>query len=276
MKKLILAVSFAFSGLALSAYDIVSATAPKGFVRSVTRTDYTVVSKFGEYFRTPEVKFVDVYNAAGLRTESSELTARGVLVNKIRNEYDAAGVLQSQTGFDGDGAQIWKNVITYANGLKTDSSEYGKDGALRGKTVYAYSGSSLTEETSYDADGKIVWKIVYQYNAGRPEAENEYFGDGSLDERRVFSYTPEGRRGDISYYDAGGALTRKDVFRYGADGSLGEITTYGSDGKTVTERLLIKYDAAGNISRTTTYHVAVKFGSVMNEMTEMTEISCQY
>ena len=72
-----------------------------------------------------------------------------------------------------------------------------------------------------------------------------------------------------------GKLTSKCVFRYAANGTLTEVTTYGSDNQTTT-RQLVKYDNNGNISRITTYNVAKKFGTTVNEMTDMLEFSYNY
>ena len=164
MKKILAAVVSAGMSISLFAFDVASSLPLKGAVKSYTRTEYSVTSKFGDYFRTPETKFVHVMNGAGQETESSELTPRDVLVNKIQNTYDTNGKLISQVGYNSDNVLIWKSAATYAaNGRKIDNSEYGKDGTLKSKTIYTYTGNQLSDETYYDGTGVIVWKITYAY-----------------------------------------------------------------------------------------------------------------
>ena len=65
-------------------------------------------------------------------------------------------------------------------------------------------------------------------------------------------------------------LRAKDVFRYGTGNVLSEVTTYGADNR-LDMRTIVKFDNAGNLAKITTYTVSKKFGTVMNEMTGMTE-----
>ncbi len=271
MKKIIMIVAVFYVGLSAFAYDIAANTPVKGAVRTVARTDFSVTAKFGEYFRTPSAKFLYKYDSYGRRTEASELTVRDALINKVVNVYDAAGNLTEQTGFDEDNAKVWRSVITYKDGMKSDISEFGKDNSLKSRTIYSYSGKNLSDETSYNGDGAIIWKTVYTYNdRGQLAEENEYTGDGALNERRVYVYTDAGLNDTISYFDGNGMLRAKDVFRYGTGNVLSEVTTYGADNRLDT-RTIVKFDNAGNLAKITTYTVSKKFGTVMNEMTGMTE-----
>ena len=86
MKKLICGFVISVLGLSLFAYDIASEVKIKGSVKNYTRTDFSVVSKFGEYFRTPSTKTVYSIDSAGNVLESTETTARDVLINKISNK----------------------------------------------------------------------------------------------------------------------------------------------------------------------------------------------
>ncbi len=271
MKKIILSVAALALGCSMFAYDIASHSPVKGAVRTVTRTDFSVMSRFGEYFRTPGAKFVYKYDDSGRRTETLELSMRDEVVNRVVNTYDAAGHLSEQTGYDGTGALLWRSVVSFKNGIKFDVSELGSDNTLKGRTIYSYSGGRLSEETSYNADGAVIWKITYAYDGkGQVAEENEYSGDGALSERRVFTYTAAGSNDTISYYGENEMLKTKDVFRYGDNGILTEITTYGADGKAAV-RTIVKFDNTGNIAKITAYNVAKKFGAAANEMTSMTE-----
>lgn len=276
MKKMILTVAAVLLGVSLFAYDIAAAAELKGGVKSVTRTDFAIVSKFGEYFRTPGAKTLYKFNGAGQVVESSELNSRDGLVNKIINTYDADGNLTAETCFDSDNVQIWNTVITYKNGKKADSSEYAKGGVLKGRTIYSYTGNNLTDESYYDGDGAIMWKNVSKYNsANQLETVDGYFADGSLDNEMQYAYTPAGKIDSISYFDGKGALTSKEVFRYDDKSTLTEVTEYNVDNKVVC-RTLAKYDAKGNLAKITVYNVARKFGTTVNEMVDMSEFAYEY
>lgn len=275
MKKIVSILCLSFIGMSLFAYDVATNLQLKGNVKSVTKTNYNIALKFGDYFRTPNSKFVFTYDSNGKQIESTELTPRDVVVNKVNSAYDASGNLVEQVGFDGENVQLFKSVVTYKNGVKADTSEYGKDGLLKSKTIYTYDGTKLTDETYYNAEGAIVWKIIYSYNAkNQLEKETEYFADGSLDEERFYEYSADGKIDTISYANVDG-LKMKELFRYDNMGNITEVTTYSADNKT-TKRLLVKYDAAGNVVKLTTYDVVKKFGTINNEMVDMVEFAYQY
>lgn len=274
MKKLICALCAAAMGLSAFAYDVVENTKMAGNVRSVTKTTYTISQKFGDYFRTPNAKFVSTYDGAGRQIDSIELTPRDVVVNKVSNIYDVAGYLVEQDAYDPDGALLWKSITTYANGKKADRSEYSKDGSLRNKVIYSYTGNNLTDETYYNAEGALARKVIYTYGiTGLLEKETEYFGDGVLDEERTYEWNTMGKIDSISTV-YGDGTTEKEVFRYNGN-VLSEVTTYDSTNR-VTNRLLVKCDSIGNITKVTTYSVVKKFGQIMNEMTDMVEYIYSY
>ncbi len=276
MKKVLSIVLAGAIASSLFAYDIAAGASLKTKARTVTRTDFTIVSKFGEYFRTPSSKIIYKFDDQGKITESSELTPRDALVNKIVNTYDNMGNLTAQVCYDADNVQIWNTTITYKDNMKSDCSEFTKGGYLKGKTIYSYSGKNLTDESYYNADGLLVWKIIYKYDdSNRIEHEYEYFGDGTLDEERSYTYNAANQKESISYYDANGIIKSKDVFRYAADNSLSEVTAYDSDGK-ITKRSLVKTDSFGNTSKVTGYAVLRKFGTTVNEMSDMTEFIYDY
>ena len=276
MKKILITACLGLFGASLFANEIISVDNLKTKAKSVTRTDFSIVSKFGEYFRTPSVKYHYTFDSNGRIIESAELTPRDAVVNKIINTYDAVGNLSSQVCVDADNNQIWKNVTTYKNALKSDCSEYNKNGSLTGKTTYAYDEDNLVDESCYNSEGALVWKIIYEYDADdRVECEYEYFSDGTLYEKREYTYTNQGAIDTITYYDGKEALNAKDVYRYGADKVLNEVTTYDSENK-IIKRSVMKNDTFGNCTRLTVYNVARKFGSTQNEMVEMYEYLYDY
>lgn len=276
MKKILAALALASLGTSLFAYDIASDAQIKGAAKSVTRTDFSIVSKFGEYFRTPSTKLTYTLDVAGKILDSTELTARDVVLNKVKNTYDTTGRLAEISCSDADGAQLWRSAVTYKNGVKSDISEFAKDGSLKSKVIYSYTDSKLTDETAYNSEGSLVSKTIFKYDdKGRVSVQDIYFEDGSLYQESQITYTEDGKKDTITYFDGRGLLTSKCVFRYGTNGILSEVTTYGSENQT-TSRQLVKYDAKGNISRITTYTVARKFGTTVNDMTDMSEFAYTY
>lgn len=257
------------------ALDIASFYEIKGNAKSMTRTDFSIVSKFGEYYRTPSSKVVYKLDSSTKVLESTETDAHDILVNKIVNTYDGDKNLTAQVCYDSENTQIWNTIITYKDGKKIDASEFSKAGLLKNRTIYAYTGNT-TEESYYNEEGTLVWKIVSQLNEkGKIDVENEYFEDGTLDEKRQYLYNPAGALETISYFDDKSNLTAKDVFRYDEKGLLSEVTTYNADNKT-TRRTLVRYDDRGNLSRITAYNVEKKFGTTINEMADMSEFSYEY
>lgn len=276
MKKILSFILAGAMATSLFAYDIASGASLKTKAKTVTRTDFTIVSKFGEYFRTPNTKIVYKYDDAGLLIESSELTARDVLINRIANTYDELGNLVGQTCYDADNVQIWNTTLAYKDNLKSECSEFSKGGFFKGKTIYTYTGGNLTDESYYNAEGVLVWKIISKYNdANKIEHEYEYFGDGTLDEERLITYNATGAKESITYFDSAANVKSKDVFRYAADGTISEITTYDSENK-IVKRTLVKIDSFGNCSKVTGYAVSRKFGTTVNEMVDMVEFIYDY
>lgn len=279
MKLLSMAASFMLFALHLDAagdFDIEAYIPLKGDVKSYTRTDYDITTKFGDYFRTPVVKMVHTLDD-GKETSTSETTARDVLINKVVNVYDDDDRLMGQTGYNADNATIWKNETTYGpDGNKADTSEFGKDGTLKSKTIFTYTDGNLTDETCYNGDGKLVWKTICQYNgAGLLAAEKFYYADGSLEEEHDYAYDPDGKIDVITYRNEAGAALTSDNFRYGEEGELVEITAAAANGKTI-RRTLLKYDTSGNLFRVSVYNVSKKFGQVMTELCAMFERTYQY
>lgn len=275
MKKIICAVCAAAVGFSAFAYDVTANYQIKGNAKSVVRTDYSITSKFGEYYRTPSTKVVYSYDENGKLLESSEMTARDVLVNKVENKFNEEGLLVEQIGFDSESIITWKAVFNYKNGLMSDVSEYGSDGNLKTKVIYAYNGSNVSEENCYNAEGTLVGKLVYKYEGDRLTVEDEYFADGTLDTEKQYSYTEAGNKDSITTFSGNGEMMLKEVFRYNAENVLTEITTYGADNK-VASRTIVKFDDKGNFTKMTTYTVSKKFGTTVNEMSAMTEVAYEY
>lgn len=275
MKKLLTFCFAACLSFALFATDVFTYTSVKGAVKNYTQTEYSVASKFGSYYRTPTLKVVHVFDATGREVESTELTARDVVLDRITNNYDAFGNITEQVYADADGQLVWKNVAAYKNGKKESCSEYNANAELKAKSIFVYENSQLADETGYDADGALVWKTLYKYDSmGRVSKISQYSSEGALDCEETYSYADNGVLDSIVTYDSFTDTSSQDVFRY-ADGLLTEITTY-DQAKNVTKRIVYKYDETGNPIKISCYNVAEKFGTTVNELYAMTEIVYSY
>lgn len=275
MKKLLSILSIASLSLSLFATDIFTYAPINGSIKNYTETVYSIASKFGNYFRTPNAKITHEFNASGKEVSSTEVTPRDAVVNKISSKYNAAGQLTEQACTNANGEAIWKSVITYKDGVKVDLSEYDAKGNLKGKTIYTYEGEKLVDETSYDGEGVLLWKTIYKYNAaGKVEFMNEYEATGALSAQNTYTYTEGGLVDSITTYDAFSGKQTQQVFRY-ANGTLNEITTYDSQ-KQVIKRVLLKYDTNQNVIKVSDYDVAEKFGTTVNELIAMSEFVYEY
>lgn len=276
MKKILSIVLSAGLCVSLFAADIFTYAPMKGNVKSYTKTDFTIASKFGNYFRTPSAKFNHVLDENGKEIESTELTAKNVAVNTIKSSYDSLGNLKSQVCSTPEGEILWKSEIAYKNNMKSEVSEFNANNELKSKTIYSYSFDKLTDESSYNSDGALVWKTVYTYTSdGVLDAVSEYFPTGALSEESKYEYAEDGTIKSITHIESTNKEPLQEVFRYDDKGLLTEITTY-DESKQITKRVLFKYDSKDNIAKVTTYNVAQKFGGIVQELADMTDYSFEY
>ncbi len=276
MKKilsLVLAAGFSFSLFAANIFTYAPLT---GSVKSYTQTEFSIASKFGNYFRTPSTKYNHVFDENGNEVELNEMTPRDAVINKLSSVYDEDGNLAEQTFINSDGDLIWKTKLSYKDGLKVDLSEYDAKDILKDRTIYTYDKDLLIDETSYDGEGALVWKTIYKYNSnGKLETISDYQADGNLSSEAIYAYNETGLLDSITYFDSFHGTQTQDVFRYGTNNVLNEITTYDST-KKVIKRVLIKYDTTGNVNKVSVYNIAEKFGTTVNELVEMSEYVYEY
>lgn len=270
MKRILTLLFVAALGMSVFALDIFNYVPFSGNVKSYTQTDFTITSKFGDLFRTPNIKIIHNFDRSGNEVEIAELSAKDVLLNKTLSKYDAYNNLIEQNCYDSSNELLWQTIITYKDGRKADSSEYGKNGQLRGKVIYGYTGNNLSEETGYDSEGALVWKTIYKYTDNKLTTVSQYSADGALDSEDLITYSADGKTESITSTDCFTKVSTQKIFRYAANGSLSEITTYDS-AKQIINRLMIKYDNLGNLSRVSEYKISVKFGSTQNELISMSE-----
>lgn len=281
MKKLVAALAAGALSFSIFAFDVFSYIPVNEKVTGYTVTEYSIETKFGEYFKTVSGKVDHVLDVSGKDVESVKYSARGVADNKMQTTYDSIGNILNQVCYDsknGEDVLLWKSEHLYKKGTKTESNDYDAEGNLKGKTKYKYDGNNLVDETSYSGNGTLVTKVVYKYDdEGRLIVEAHYLANGSLDEEIIFAYKEDGKIDSITEADPiDGTLQR--VFRYSDKGLITEVTTYAlyeTENK-VTERLTLKYDADGNVSKVSNYAVAEKFGTTVNELNYMAEYSYSY
>lgn len=276
MKKILSLILAAGITISVFATDIFTYAPLKGNIEAYKKTEYSIASKFGNYYRTPSVKFSHIFDAAGNEVESSELTPKEDTINTIVSTYDSLGNMLGQVSTTAEGELIWKSEITYKNNKKYAVSEFNSANELKAKTIYTYSFDRLVDESRYDGEGALVWKTIYTYNKDdQIDAISEYLPTGVLSEKYSYEYDENGRIKSISTLDSFSKISLQNVFRFDGNGLLNEITTYGPD-KQICKRTIIKYDGRGNISKINTYDVAQKFGTIVQELSGMSDFEYRY
>ena len=256
----------------LSAFDSGASLKPTGSVSEYTKTEYQITEKFGDYYRSPKAKFVHVFGANGKEIESSELTSKDSLVDRVTYKYEGNNLVETVCA-DGDGKISWKIIATYdAAGNKIDESEYNASDVLVNRTIWKINGKEV-DESYYNADGVLLSKIITKYDDLNRIAEvAQYHAAGFLEQKSVYSYNDAGKLSEISYYNGANLLARKLVYRFNASYQITEEQTYNAINKLIA-RVIYYYDDTGNIIKTSTYRVADKFGTTVNELAGISEYS---
>ncbi|MCH5294295.1 MAG: hypothetical protein J1F14_00115 [Treponema sp.] len=270
MKKTILALVVASMAISAFAHDSEKLLI-KGRITSFTKTEYTVTTKFGDFFRSVSAKYVHVFDESGLETETSTYNGKDVLVDKMTYSYDSNRNLTSEILTDAGGNIICKIELEYlADGKVKTESEYDAKGNLTGKTIYKYDGKTVTE-SYYSGDGDLLSRTICTVDAeNRPITMRSYDGDGRATESRSYTYLDNGSISQIENFNEYNARTARIVYRYDASGNISEIQTYNSLG-ILQQRDIYKVDAKGNPTKINVYLVAEKFGSTVNELQAITE-----
>lgn len=274
MKKILCIGAMALFTFSAFSVDIFSVAGRKGNINSFTQTDYTVTTKFGNYFRTPSAKTTHNFTD-GKEAEEIHLTPRDVVIRKVIWNYDEQGNLSEKVCSNAENDLEWKTAMTYKDGVQQDHSEYDSTGSLKNRTIYTYTDGLLTDKTLYDGDGALVEKTICTYtDTGKIATLCNYIADGSLREKQTYAYTVEGVLDAITYYDKDLKEAKIESLRYDDAGLLAEVTTYEND--KVVKRTLVKYDEKGNISRISEYNIADKFGTTVNELISIAEFAYEY
>lgn len=276
MKKLICLCASALLTFNFFAVDIFSTGVVKltGNVQSFTRTDFSVTTKFGNYFRTPATKTTHNFTD-GKESEEIHLTPRDVVIRKVLFTYDDEGNLSEKVCSNAENDLEWKTAMTYKDGVQQDHSEYDNAGNLKARTIYTYTDTLMTDKTIYDGEGALLEKTIYAYtDSGKIATLSNYGADGALREKQTYAYTVEGVLDAITYFDKDLNEIRIESMRYDDVGLLTEVTTYEND--KVVKRTLVKYDEKANVSRISECNIADKFGTTVNELIAIADFSYTY
>lgn len=277
MKKVLLSAFIFAAGILAFAFDDSPFMHPNGSPKSYTQTEFTITTKFGDYFRTPATKYKHTFNEDGLEIESAEYSPAGQLADKIVYEYTADKQIAAQTCYDASGNIFWKISSTFdKNGKKTEENEYDAKGVMLGKTIYKYENENSVDETYYNSQGNLIWKNTYLYNSEKKLVETcAYFSNGTLDVKKVYVYNTDGTLSEINSYNQLNEQVAREANVYNSDGLLVEHAVYGSDGKRKT-RIFYKYDSNKNVAKQTTYNISQKFGATVNEMVGQSDFEYEY
>ena len=276
MKKLMTTAFIALAVFGANAFDK-ETVVPVGTVKSYTKTNYVISSKFGTFYRTPETKYVHTYNIAGLESERTELTGTDVLTDRMAFQYDMSNTLLSTTLFNADGVQVEQTAYTYdAAGAISTAEVVSKDGVLLSKTVYKID-SDKEDKSEYDGEGQLVEKtLTFKADDGKITEIYRYKGDGSLLSRQSFSYDVSRNITEITYFGADGKKEKRDSYRYKAGETLASEIQVFDASDTLLERKILSYDEKGNTTKISTYTVSEKFGETVTELSDIVEYSFQY
>lgn len=278
MKKFILATAALFIAASAFAYDDTT-FAPKGNLSTYTKTEYSVVTKFGEYYRTPVLKHVHLYDADGYETTTNSYNAKDALLDKTTYKYTAEMNLGQTQYLDDEGSVIWTEACTYnSDGTLKSVDRNDASGILKSRTIYTYAEKKKTVDV-YDGEGALLSKTVITLVAvGESEKDGEvvvYNADGSLRDKTVNTYLESGLISQSEVINASGNSEGKTVYKYTATNAIKEVQDFDGEGVLV-QRKIYKVDAKGNPTSINTYAVADKFGETVNELTSIESFVYKY
>ena len=162
MKKTILFTAAALIASSLFAFDS-ELLEPRGNVKNYTKTEYSVSSKFGEYFRTVASKHEHTFSD-GLRKETTSYTSKDELTDRITYEYNGDRTVASTLFFDASGKLTKKIAYEYADGKIKSETEFNGDNILTAKNIYRYETGRRTESL-YNSDGKLINRSIFMISA---------------------------------------------------------------------------------------------------------------
>lgn len=248
---------------------------PRGSVSSYTKTSYTVVSRFGDYYRTVAEREVHVMQT-GREIEVSLFGSKDEPLGKSTVTYDPSGrkpsILTSK-GAAGSGDVKSDYEYEVDSSVKAITSTDPATGEIVGKTIYKRDGDKLTENR-YDASGKLECRVVKSFDTrALPVEEVQWNGDGTFAFSRKFSYLENAQLSTVETFGSDGDCSERVVFKYDAGGYLTEVQVFEEK---IKERRIFKNDSYGNPVRISYYEVAEKFGTTVNELVKIEDFTYSY
>ncbi len=265
MKNLLL-LAFCLSFQATSfAFDGFEHAVSEKNIKSYSRTEYEVSSKFGQYYRTVTLR-EELKVSNGLITEKSECNEKNELQNKIVFQYDEKFNLKESIKLDAAEKVISRKAMEYdSDGRMAIADEYDADGKLMTRTIYKYEDGKNTESI-YDGNGDLTCRTISYLDAEDKIADcYRYKGNGSLEMLAKYTYAGDSQILTEDYFNSQMIFFGKKCNKYDAKGNLIEVQEY-SDKNELIKRIVIKNNADGLPERMSFYNVSEKFGSTANEL----------
>lgn len=200
-------------------------------------------------------------------SRSKETFAKNKVKNQISWDYkyvgekvEKSGTKTSITTFSPNGEIIQVNALN-PKGLVLHTEKYSYD-SRGNKTAYTRTSgdnsyqkkysyndkNQLTEEGGFD--GVENFRNVYTYNAQGEVAEIRYMKNTVLSEKRVFE--KNGSTTTVSVYGGGKTLTSKLILKYDPKGNLVEESVYGLN-QNALEKKTYNYDEKKNLKEEAKY-----------------------
>lgn len=170
------------------------------------------------------------YDMGGTLVAETNRSVIALLNQRTEYEYDEYGQQTSASTWDIKGQEkiLNEKIIIKRSGNKVIKTGYDTEGALIWRTVDRYSESNeLLQEEQYESDG-IKGILIF----------NTWAADGSLLQRDVydetqrpvestlFIYNDENQLEEIQVFDGDGRICNRYVYKYDAKGNVSSIYTY--------------------------------------------------
>lgn len=275
MKKFTFCVFAVLLAVSLYAQTYQVELSPKGSVSSYTKTSYTVVSRFGDYYRTVSEREVHLLQS-GREIEVSLFGSKDEPLGKSTFLYDPNGKkLSSLVSKVGAGCADVKSDYEYEidASIKSITDTDPSTGEVVGKSIFKREGEKITENR-YDGTGKLESRVVKSFDSRvLPVEEVMWNGDGTFAFSRKISYLENAQISTVETFGSDGECSEKVVFKYDTNGFLTEVQVFEDK---IKERRIFKNDPYGNPTRISYYEVAQKFGTTVNELFKIEDFTYSY
>lgn len=237
--------------------------------RKITRIDYSVIQKFGEYYRTPS-KSTAFELLAGRIVKISTYNNQ-VLSQIIENTFDPEGRISSSRASNEKGDILWEETYTYNNGrlIKCDKKSQG---ILQERLAYTYDAAGvLTKRWIYGSDGTVLSAARYERS---PDSLIITLFDTTGGVKSRTQLTTNGNQ--ITRVDKSASFSESQRWDY-SDKTLSQVSTTkvaggeSTSSEKATDRTVIKRDRVGLPLQTATYSTKTAFGEESTILTAMTE-----